>query len=127
MSPEPSVIAPAYSFNLDRFLEALSQVESGDYDLAEGLHGERGRYQIKQSTWEKHCLIPFSTAVHYSNSRVVAIRIICDYLVKAKSQGCSDKMLPNVVAFWWCCGEHASHANKWKRDEIQRILNLYEL
>lgn len=125
MPPEPCIIASAYSFQLDKFLDAWAQVQSGNYADAEGPHGELGLYQIKQDLWEKHCKLPFRLALQPSNSRVVFIRIVCDYLLQAKSTGCSEAMLPEVITFWLACGRNATVANKWKRDEIERVLNLY--
>lgn len=126
MPPEPQIIAPAYSFKLDEYLEAWGAVQSGNDDDAEGSHGELGRYQIKPALWKKYCEVPFNMAVHRANSRVVIIRVICDYIIQARSNGCDERMLPEVVTFWLACGRHATVANSFKRDEIQRVLNLYE-
>ena len=128
MPPEPCIIEPAYSFNIDRFVEAWGEVQSGGDDFAVGEHGELGRFQIKKSLWEQHCHLPFTLARDRRNSEVVFTRIICDYLLKARMKGCTDSMLPAVVTQWLAVGSsHKGPINLAKKDEISRVLKLYEL
>lgn len=127
MPPEPSIIAPAYSFNVDKYLEAWGEVQSGNEDELVGLHGEGGRYQIKPALWKEHCSLPFSLCKQYSNSRVVMMRILTSYLVQAKQLGCMERDLPDVITHWLACGRSFTTVSAAKRSEIRRVLNLYEL
>jgi hypothetical protein len=57
-------------------IEALSQIESGDNDLAHGHAGEISRFQLLKSVWRAHTDLPYSAATNGITAMEVAMKII---------------------------------------------------
>lgn len=55
-------------------LAAIALVESGNNDFATGLHGEKGRFQMKKMVWEQHTKLPFSCVTNADTAEKVALR-----------------------------------------------------
>lgn len=62
---------------MDR-LAALSQIESGDNDLAHGKAGEVSRWQILKSVWKANTAIPIAQATNAITAQHVALKILTD-------------------------------------------------
>lgn len=113
------------------FLEALSQVESGDNDHAVGAHGEISRYQMLPSTWAI-----YSDSKAYSNAGVsmgVAINHM-NWLLTTYIK-CTGRVPTNrELAVMWNMGFTGYKRTGWDiskcpesvQDYSQRITNLME-
>jgi hypothetical protein len=52
------------------YLRPLSMLETGNNDYAIGSVGERSRWQIRKTTWNKYCKLPFES--HSRNPKISA-------------------------------------------------------
>lgn len=59
-----------------KFLDAISQVESGGRDDAVGPCGSRGRFQIKESTWKALTHWPHGHAHRPLKSQIIAMKLL---------------------------------------------------
>lgn len=102
---------------MDRF-EALSQIESGDNDLARGRAGEVSRYQIMPAVWQQYTLQPLSSATNAAAAEIVAKVIMADRLPE------SGKVTDRQFYLLWHCPARVNHPTKADAARAQRFANL---
>jgi hypothetical protein len=122
-----SAVEGVAHIDADRLLWALSQVESGDNDLAVGAAGEVSRYQIKPLTWASMTDLDISEAVDPAKARMVALA----YLRALGHDLMRDGFRVNAenLILAYKLGYSGFINRKWarqdQRDAAQRCLNLY--
>lgn len=105
--------------NLPAFLYALGACESNNNDAAIGRHGERGRFQIRASTWKAATHFPFLCAHASMTSEYVATTILKMYARILMDHGAAVN--PTNLAQLWNCGTLIGGPNDFAR----RVNNLY--
>jgi hypothetical protein len=105
------------------FLRAIRQVESGDNALAIGPVGERSAYQFTRATWERHSSSPFERATHDPLlAELVAQRFLRTIRWKLQQRRLAESV-ENFAAAW-----HWGEGFESKRSEsnyAERVSNLY--
>ena len=101
-----------------RFLSALSELESGNNDLAKGRAHEISRFQCLPSVWRNATALPFTAATNAETAATVTLAIIRNRTGKDASE-----LTPRQFATAWHC-PNAKHPNAEQRDYIRRFENL---
>lgn len=116
---EPHPGDPLRALDTDRLLHAIASVESGLNDAAVGRRDERGRYQIRPSTWAHYSREPFAMAHHPGPARQTAIA----YLNCLARTLLDHHRIPNVhdLAVLWNTGTLLTQSN----DYAVRVTALY--
>lgn len=122
-----NAIAESYAL-----LNAIAQIESGGRDSVTGSRGERGRYQIRQSTWEHFSSLPFRKAYNERESTIVAKQVFmwnADYFLSQTKRHASPQEM--YVMWNWGVGnfKHAKfdtqNVPRSIRERAQRCENVY--
>lgn len=122
----PAAIPPAV--DLSRMLLALSRIENPAQDVrAVGPRGERGLWQMKESTWKDTTGWPFSLATDPAVSRCVArTRLI---FCECELQKAGISVSVRNMALCWREGLSAVINHKFQpkavRDYAIRVENVY--
>ena len=113
--------------NLDRMLDCISAVESGNTPWARGRANERSAYQITPATWATETSLAFSESSNPLIAREVARKHLVSLIFALREQG--FQVTPFVLALAWNCGIEGIICRKWLdpviRDRAERCANLY--
>lgn len=120
--------------DFERLATCIAMVETastahpqGD-DLAQGKHGELGRYQIQKQLWQQVSHLPFECATDPVAARKVAIRHLEWLERKLKDHESLERSRVYLIALGWNAGPQAVlhvFATRNQRDYAQRVENLY--
>lgn len=113
----PAVRSAAYP-NSARYLWALGEIESGNYDMAHGRRGEGGRYQCMKAVWLNATAQPFSAATNSAIASTVTLAII-----RARTGLDPAELTPERFATAWP-SPSAKHLNREQRSYVVRFTAL---
>lgn len=107
---------PLSALDADRFLYAISQVETGSNPRAIGKAGERSQYQFTAQTWHRYTRAPFSKATSDPLlARLVAQTHLQAILKRFEARGAT--LTPKRAAMAWNPNDSGDYA--------VRVSNLY--
>lgn len=110
---------------LDHILDAISAVESGQFDFAVGENGERSRYQIKSYTWCSYTKACFITESAYPDvSKEVALAHVKWIIANLNK----NNIRPTVhrIALCWNMGLYGGSRCKLYSNYAERVNNLFK-
>ena len=101
------------------FWRALSQIESGDNDLAHGRARELSRFQILPREWRRATAQPLRMATNAAIALAVARGIMADRVAKLGHE-------PSPVEFYelWNAPAQVGHPSRAVRERAERFENL---
>ncbi len=123
VSSSANIAAAGEVLNVDAFLWAIRQVESGDNPQAIGPRGERSAYQFMEATWRECSTVPFRAAgVSQERDEAAAV----NYLLVIEATLIRRNLVITVrnLACAWHYGQHFDPA-KVSGAYADRVLNLY--
>lgn len=103
--------------------QALSQLETGDNDLAIGPVGEVSRYSVRPDLWARYSHLPKSAAVNTVTALWVAQAIMTERVARF-TRDCGHTPTDWEFALIWHCPGHVKHPNVYERDYATRFYNL---
>lgn len=93
------------SLKIPIILKCISEIESGNVDIARGKDGERSRYQLKQEVWEQYTSEDFVDNAHdHDISVVVAHNHVSKLIKKTLVANPSINLVPGDIYILWYRG-----------------------
>lgn len=108
-----------------RRLAALSEIESGNNDFAQGRAGEVSRYQITPAVWTKYSREPISQATNRWTAELVAYRILEARIIHFQRLFHKEQSEQQVYLLW-SRPARVWHPTKVEAERAQRFANLVD-
>ena len=103
MTAPVAIVAQAQqAVHIDRLLDAIAAVESGNHMAKVGLHGERSAWQLTRRAWSQVSKRPFSDAFDRRIAHEVALAYVLYLQAELTRRG--DSVTPWRVALAWNVG-----------------------